>query len=818
MINRLLDISTDKTAAISASRPFTNGLPSTQHTDPQDVLPQTPHPRKTRYLKSMQYLCAFLLASFALVLLTQKAGLANISNSAAQTTNFAQEQISEQKHPSAKPVYLQSEKLSPYAKPTVLAQRKTTTSNKGTIKRNEFSPKEAAHRSKMDKAISPLVNLPLSNADAKNLLTAIRALRKKNSADALVAQSVIANPVAKKLITWYRLRTGQGSIPDYSKFIDANPNWPNIWLLTKNMERQLFKANNPALTRKYIGKSPQTPAGFAALAAAHLALGDKSSAKKVAANTWRNMDIPSDLEGPFLKRLGSLLTPQDHKWRLDRLMIADIRWTKSRNARAKRIRRQISRLSKAERRKANARLAVFSRKKNARALMAKLPPSKQTDWGVVFQRIELLRRSGKITESSKLMLGAVTEKAKIVNPDAWWGERRRLAYEALQAKNPKLAYALVRDAGDLSVNPLKKQHFLAGWIALRYLHDTKAAIHHFKTMSDHADGPLSISKSAYWLGRAYETAGDGLTATHYYKQATARQIDTFHALLSRLKISPKDRTIPIVTPALPTTAQIQSFNNSDVAKAAVIAKRAKLGRTIMRQFTVRLSQTKSTEAEVAMAAHLSQALGDIQQSLRIGKKAIARGMNLIIYAYPLHAFPEYKPLRKPPETAFLLAIARQESEFNTDTLSGAGARGILQVMPITAKHVCRDYKIKCHIKRLMTDEAYNIKIASAYIADRMGEFGGSYVMGLSGYNAGPGRTRQWVRQFGDPRDGKIDPIDWIERLPFNETRSYVAKVLSNIQIYRARLGQGSNALRLDKDLIRAQKPVPSNRKLKAPGT
>jgi soluble lytic murein transglycosylase len=187
--------------------------------------------------------------------------------------------------------------------------------------------------------------------------------------------------------------------------------------------------------------------------------------------------------------------------------------------------------------------------------------------------------------------------------------------------------------------------------------------------------------------------------------------------------------------------------------------------------------------------------------VRIGKAGIARGMNLVYYAYPIHALPQYTPLRQPPEPAMILGIARQESEFDTTTRSGAGARGILQVMPVTARHVCRDYKIKCRIDRLMKDPVYNTMLGSAYVADRMAEFDGSYVLTLAGYNAGPGRAREWIREFGDPRDRKVDPLDWIYRIPFEETRHYVQKVLSNIQVYRARLGE-ANAVRIDADLRR----------------
>ncbi|NJO23010.1 MAG: lytic transglycosylase domain-containing protein [Sphingomonadales bacterium] len=185
--------------------------------------------------------------------------------------------------------------------------------------------------------------------------------------------------------------------------------------------------------------------------------------------------------------------------------------------------------------------------------------------------------------------------------------------------------------------------------------------------------------------------------------------------------------------------------------------------------------------------------------VRIGKTAIARGMNLVVYGYPVHTFPAYKPLRPPPEAAMLLGIARQESEFNSTIISTAGARGLLQVMPITARHICRDHKVKCDVPRLLTDNSYNAMIASAYVGDRMAEFGGNYVLTLAGYNAGPGRAREWVRAFGDPRTPKVDPIDWIESIPIEETREYVKKVLANIQVYRARLGE-AQALRLTQDL------------------
>ena len=395
-----------------------------------------------------------------------------------------------------------------------------------------------------------------------------------------------------------------------------------------------------------------------------------------------------------------------------------------------------------------------------------------------------------------------------MSPDAWWTERRGAAYDALRADNPRLAYDLVKTTAPLSVNPMKDQTFHAGWIALSFLKDAKLAEAHFAAMRKAADGPLSHAKSGYWLGRTLEALGRASEAQAQYKDA-ARYIDTFHGQLSRRKLPGDAALMKIDPPAVPTKAEIERFSQLDAARAAVMARKANLDRGVQRAFLIQLQRSAGTEADVGMVAHLAEALGDTQMGVRIAKAGIARGFNLITFAYPLHAFPAFRALRTPPELPLLLGIARQESEFNTNTLSGAGARGLLQVMPITANHVCKDYKIKCDIPRLMTDTAYNTMMAAAYIGDRMREFHDSYVLGIAGYNAGPGNARKWVRELGDPRDPRVDVIDWIHRIPFEETREYVQKVLSNLQVYRARLAASPPRLMLMEDLARARGSVPA---------
>lgn len=667
-----------------------------------------------------------------------------------------------------------------------------------------ISDAEARSNALFDKAIAPLLALNLATEDAATLKAAFGAIGKKNLVEVAALRSQIGDSTARKLIDWGLLRGGEGSIEAYRSFLAANPAWPNRWLLIKHLEAKLLKLPDAsAVLDHFANSAPETAIGEAALAAAYAATGRTKQAVALAVKAWRDGEIASGYETDVLARIGPLLTPDDHKWRLDRLLTDDFRWASSRTERAAIIRRQMQRVSAFEQAKAKARLSVFLRQDAAEKLLTALPEEAHTDWGVGFHRIMHLRRRGQKGEAAKLLLSAPVTKEDLINPDAWWIERRVNAYAALNDDNPKLAYTFVRDAGPLSVNPLKEQAFLAGWLALRYLGDVKAAIGHFNDMHRAADGPLSQSKAAYWLGRALDANGDQAGARRHYEIA-ARYFDTFHGQLAVQKLRPGIQSLPIAAPQAPTADQIERFRKSDAVRAAVIADRAKLGRSITRPFLANLGAIAGSEAETALAAHLTRALGDTQQSLRIGKRAIGEGKNLGYYAYPVQALPDYKPLRAPPETAFLLGIARQESEFNTNIVSGAGARGILQVMPITAKHVCRDYKISCSIPRLGNDEAYNLMIASAYIGDRMGEFRGSYILGLAGYNAGPGRARQWIREFGDPREAGVDPIDWIERIPFQETREYVAKVLSNIQVYRARLGAGPQALRLEQDLSRAK--------------
>ena len=664
---------------------------------------------------------------------------------------------------------------------------------------------DATHVARFDAAIAPARDYAVTAALATLIKDAAAAVNAGDLSKAAQLREQVTDPVGRKLVDWLRLRAGYGDAGEYRAFLDQNPMWPDRLLLTQRLEEALFTQGGSArsIKEQFAAEQPKTAAGWAALASAHLADGDKTRAKAFAVRAWREPGLGATLETGFLTRFGTLLSEADHKWRFDRLVVDDVRWANDRAEKVPVAKRVVPLLSKPEQQKAEARLAVYQRAGNASQLLAALPDDAKTDWGLVYHRAQQLRRSNKNEEAWKLLLSAPSDPALLVNPDEWWEERRVNLYEALEEGKAQTAYDLARDGSSLGANAANDQALLAGWIALRHLKNAKLAEKHFLDMRKSADGPISKGKVDYWLGRTLETLGDKARADTHYKAAAAH-VDTFHGQLAREKLEPAERRIVLAYPASPTPEEVQKFNALDAVKAAVLARQSGLEAAVVRAFFGHLARTYKSEAEVAMVAHLAEAIGDTQLALRIGKLAIGRGMNMFVYAYPVHGLPVYNPLRKPPETALLLGIARQESEFNSLTVSGAGAKGILQVMTITAQHVCRDYKVKCDIPRLLSDPAYNTMMGSAYIADRMDEFGGSYVLTFSGFNAGPGRTRQWIGKFGDPRDPTMDVVDWIYRIPFEETREYVQKVMSNVQVYRARLGGGTDALQVGKDLNRAR--------------
>ncbi|MCB1511195.1 MAG: lytic transglycosylase domain-containing protein [Hyphomicrobiaceae bacterium] len=666
-------------------------------------------------------------------------------------------------------------------------------------------PAETAFKARVAALVAPIVKTEISASDRDTLKKALTALNRRRHDDARRLAAGLVDKVAQTLFQWQALRIGLGDASAYAAFLTAHPDWPDQKLLRRRMAQAVFKQGGSAAEIKAMLArfKPTGGAGLAALASAEHALGNREAAATLARRAWCQPDLPSSFQDTFLVRLGEYLSVESHRCRLEELLITRISSRRALKRRADRIRPVIALLPEAERAIYTARLSMLLRQSGAPAFMRKVKAADiKAQPGYGFQLALYHRRRGNKSAAWRALRSVKAGDRRLINRDTWWDERRVNALEALKAGKAKLAYLLVADARPETVNPAKDQAFFAGWLALRHLRSPNKALGHFARMRKLADGPLSASQASFWLGMTYAKLGRAKSARKHF--ATAAKIrDTFHGLLARERLGQSGGKLVLPMPTAPTAADINRLKSSDVLRALVLTVKLDLDRI---QYPLRLFRKiiagLKTEGEFVALAQIGRQLRDGQLEVRAGKSGIAAGHNLYIYSYPLDYLPGYEPLRPPVETAFMLGIARQESEFNTKIVSRAGARGVLQVMPITARHVCRDYKITCKISDLLANPVYNARIGSAYIADRMKEFGGSYILTLTGYNAGPGRTRQWLKSIGDPRAKHTDALDWIYRIPFDETRNYVQKVLANIQVYRARLGE-RRPLRLRNDMRRA---------------
>lgn len=684
------------------------------------------------------------------------------------------------------------------------------------------NPKREAHRKKPAKeqkaatakkkaktfvaaaALKPLLDFKLTKNDRAALKESITASYKHRYRASRAQMKRIKDPVAKKLARWYYFRSSglNAKAADIEAFRLANPQWPNGRRLRRNAERALYLQKvDPNAIKAFFAKSrPQTGAGKAALAAMHLNAGEKDRAKALIAEAWRNHDLSKALEAAILKQFGKLLDHSDHKARVDRLLYQD---RKSKIAAALRT---AALLPASEIKKIKARVAVVQRSKTAKKLLAEIPKEQtKGDVGFYFSRTQWLRRHKKEEEAWTRLRDAPSEPGVLLDLDEWWIERRINCRGALNAGHPEIAYAIARDHGPLSGKYYAEAEFLAGWIALRFLKDHETAEKHFLALRTSARTRKLIARGEYWLGRAAAVAGRQAEATQHFTAASDHAF-TYYGQLARQTLPRNSAYLPIVPPPTPTPAEIESFLALDAVKAIAVIRSAGLT-TLTRLFFLQLARTVDKPGEAVLLAELAVLLGQPHASVRLGLIAFNQGHPTGEYAFPVGLLPKYKKLTEPVEDAFLHALSRQESEFNPKAKSPVGARGLMQLMPRTALIVARQHKVKYRKSKLTQDPSYNMMLGVAHLRDLMDSYKGSYILSLAAYNAGGGRVKDWTGQFGDPRNPGVDAIDWVERVPFTETRQYIQKILLTMQIFRSRLEGPDKALRLVQDLNRYDLPA-----------
>jgi soluble lytic murein transglycosylase len=485
---------------------------------------------------------------------------------------------------------------------------------------------------------------------------------------------------------------------------------------------------------------------------------------------------------------GEFLTNADHKARMDRRLYEKDDTEAGLRAAA--------RLGGNEVLIAKARISMLT-KGGTKAALDAVPAASRNDIGYKFARLQMLRRADELAEAVALMK-TIPQLDKSHDLDEWWMERRTLARKLLDDGNFKDAYTVVRDATPPDSGGYRSEHqFMSGWIALRYLHDPSTAATHFAKIAEIATNPTSLARGAYWAGRAAEALHKAQEAKQRYQEA-ASYPTAYYGQIARAKAGLGELALNAY-PAL-SSADRNKATSSDVVKAAELLYAVE-ARDLAWVMMADLGDKSTDVATLTVMSELTAKYRDARGMLLVGKLALARNLPIEHAAFPIFGVPDYTPIGPPVDPALVYSIVRQESWFNPKTVSSANALGLMQVTPAAGKYIAGKFKATFDQKRLLSDMPYNVQFGSAELGDVIKDYRGSYIMAFAAYNAGRGRLKEWLAKYGDPRDPKVDPIDWVERIPFSETRNYVQHVMENVQVYRVRFG-GTSRLMIEADLRR----------------
>ncbi len=628
-----------------------------------------------------------------------------------------------------------------------------------------------------------------SQADTEALENLIELVRKHKPADATQAQAAISDPVAKKLAEWIILRSDDNgaTVERYRAFLSANPSWPSQTFLRRRIEAALWDDHRDDATvwAWFENESPLSAKGKFSLARAMIARGDRANAERLVRNAWRNDSMSEDTESTALDLFGALITPGDHKARMDYLLYGSEHEAALRAAK---------RLGANQVALAKARIAAYKKASNTRALLNAVPQELHGDPGYMFSKIQLLRREEKFAEAAQLMLSAPKDPGRLHNLDEWWIERRLLARKMLDIGEHRSAYLIARDAA-LPARDIYKteQEFTAGWIALRFLTDPATAAQHFARIGVGSVNPTALARAGYWQGRSAEAAGRSQEARAAYTRA-AEQSTSYYGQLARAKLG-----LPQIELNGAPAGRPRGIERLEIVRAVQLLYELD-EREIAIPIFGDLGENGDPDALVGLG-ELASRNSDARGMLLLGKAALNRGLPFDFYAYPVTGIPPFKSIGPEVERSIVYAIARQESAFNPAVVSPAQAYGLMQVTPDAARYVCKRHGASYDLGRLKTDPVYNAALGAAELGGLIEDYRGSYILTFAAYNAGRGSVKKWIERYGDPRDPKVDAVDWVEQIPFSETRNYVQRIMENLQVYRARFGGGTR-LQIEADLHR----------------
>lgn len=627
-----------------------------------------------------------------------------------------------------------------------------------------------------------LQTLPAGADTTEAMRTALELAAKEDWSGAL---AVAPSGVGRDVIEWQRLRAGDGRLGEYEEFLARRPDWPGLPLLREKGEEAVARSTDPARVIAWFEAGPpETGTGAIAYVRALLAAGRAADAETEAMRAWASLAFSPDQESEMIG-----LAPEAvgfvHELRLDTLL-----W----EGRTREAERMLSRVPEDLQALARARIALQTEAKGVTGLIEAVPEKRAGDPGLAFDRFIWRMKRDLYDEAAQLILERSESPEMLGRPEAWAERRAVLARYLMRNGRAKEAYRIAANhhiAVDGGASAYADLEFLAGFIALRKLGDAATAEKHFQHLLAGVSTPISLARAHYWIGRAQEAAGKDGTAS--YKAAAVHQT-AFYGLLAaeRLGLSLDARLLE--RPGTPDWRGA-GFTQSSVLEAVEVLLKAG-DRTLAKRFLLHLGESQD-DTGLAQMADMALAWGEPHLALLVAKQAAERGLILPHAYYPI---PEFVPDGLSVSRALALSISRRESEFDPAARSSADARGLMQVLPGTAKLMAAKLGKSFDASKLIADPAYNVTMGSAYLAEMVEEFGPSIALIASGYNAGPGRPRRWIGEFGDPRRADVDVVDWVETIPFSETRTYVMRVAEGVVIYRAKLKGAVGPVRITDEL------------------
>ncbi len=627
-----------------------------------------------------------------------------------------------------------------------------------------------------------LQTLPAGADTTQAMRTALELAAGKDWNGAL---AVAPSGVGRDVIEWQRLRAGDGRLGEYEEFLQRRPDWPGLPLMREKGEEAVARSDDPARVIAWFEAGPpDTGAGALAYVRALIAAGRVADAETEAMRAWSTLPFAPDQEVALIA-----LMPEAvgfvHELRLTTLL-----W----EGRTREAERLMKRVPDDLQALARARLALQTEGKGVTGLIEAVPKARASDPGLAYDRFIWRMKRDLYDEAAELILERSESAETLGRPEAWAERRAILARYLMRNGRAKEAYRIAANhhiAVDNGASAYADLEFLAGFIALRRLSDPTTALTHFQHLLAGVSTPISLARAHYWIGRAQEAAGQDGTAS--YRAAAAHQT-AFYGLLAAERLG---LTLDAGLLSRPATPDWQSagFTQSSVLAAAQLLFKAG-DDTQGKRFLLHLGEGLD-DTGIAQLADMTVAWGEPHLAVLVSKQAAERGLILPHAYYPV---PDFVPDGLKVSRALALSIARRESEFDPTARSSADARGLMQVLPGTAKLMAGKLGKSFDASKLISDPAYNVTMGSAYLAEMAEEFGPSIALIASGYNAGPGRPRRWIGEFGDPRRSDVDVIDWIETIPFAETRTYVMRVAEGVVIYRAKLKGAVGPVRITDEL------------------